>query len=144
MKKIELNSDEIEQMNYNDVAYLVLEANNKKMKIIDLLNAVGEAMQLDESECQAHITDFFELLSTDKRFIMLEDGFWDLKVKHSKGMQLDSEDEDEDIILEDEDEQSEEIDEDTYDETKADDDDVDDDDLQDLVIIDDVDDEAGL
>lgn len=145
MKKIELNSDEIEQMNYNDVAFIVLKENDKKMKIIDLLNEVGKAMQLDEDECQAHITDFFELLSTDKRFIMLDDGYWDLKIKHNKGMQLDADDDDEEIILEDEEDPNEENDADeNYDGTKADDDDVEDDDLSDLVIIDDIDEESGL
>ena len=142
MKNIQLEAEEIEQMNYNDVAYVILEASNKKMKIIDLLNEVGRLMQKDEAEIQEHITDFFELLSTDKRFIMLDDGYWDLRVKHNKGMQLDSEDEDEDIILEDEETTDE--DEEEYDETKAEDDDVEDDDLSDLVIIDDVDEETGL
>ena len=143
MKKIELTTEEIEQMNYNDVAYVILEANNKKMKIIDLLNEVGKLMQKDEEETQAHITDFFELLSTDKRFIMLDDGYWDLRVKHNKGMQLDNDEEDEDIILEEE-ETQEEDEEDSYDDTKSEDDDVEDDDLSDLVIIDDVDEETSL
>ena len=50
MKNIQLEAEEIEQMNYNDVAYVILEASNKKMKIIDLLNEVGRLMQKDEAE----------------------------------------------------------------------------------------------
>ncbi len=143
MKKIELTSEELEQMNYNDVAFVILQSSNKKMKIIDLLNEVGKLMNLDENECQEHITDFFELLSTDKRFIMLEEGYWDLRIKHNKGMQLDSEDEDEEMVLEEDSQEDDEEDETNYDESKEDDD-VEEDDLSDLVIIDDVDEDSAM
>ncbi len=143
MKKVEISEEELEQMNYNDIAYVILEQYGKKMKINDLFSEVGSLLNIDSDLYQSHIADFFELLSTDKRFIMLEDGYWDLKIKHNKGMEsfLDEEDE-EDIVIEDDDlenESEEEFDE----ETKDEDDDVDDDDLADLVIVDDIDEEAN-
>ncbi len=145
MKKIEISQEELEMMNYNDIAYVILEQNGKKMKITELFSEVCKLLSLDENQYQSHIADFFEILSTDKRFIMLNDGYWDLKVKHSKGMVIeeDDEDEDEDIVLDEED--SEEVDTiyDGDDESTSDDD-VDDDDLADLVIIDDGDDENNL
>lgn len=134
MKKIELTDEELEMMNYNDIAHVILEKNNKKMKINDLFREVVKLLKQDESEYQDYIADFFQLLSTDKRFIMLEDGYWDLKIKHNKGMVIENEDEDEDIIIENEDETEEDYEDD---EDKESDDDVEEDDLSDLVIIDD-------
>lgn len=142
MKKIEISSEELEMMNYNDVAFLVLENANKKMKLMDLYKEVSKILGLDPED-QSHLTDLFELLSTDKRFIMLEQGYWDLSIKHNKGMVIESDDEeDEEVILEEE----ETDDDDMYEEDKdkETDDDVEEDDLSDLVIIDDVDDEANL
>lgn len=140
MKKIELSQEEVEMMNYNDIAYLILEKKGKKMKIIDLFNEVGKLLNMDSDEFQAHITDFFELLSTDKRFIMLDKGYWDLSIKHNKGMLLEEDDEEdeEELIIEEDDVQEDYDDEDTSD------DDVEEDDLSDLVIIDDTDDESNM
>ena len=140
MKKIEISEEELEMMNYNDVAHVILEQNGKKMKISDLFKEVCKLLKLDDSEYQTYIADFFELLSTDKRFIMLEEGFWDLKIKHNKGMIIEADEEDEEEIILEEEEVEEEID--MYDEdVKSDDDDIEEDDLSDLVIIDDGDEE---
>lgn len=141
MKNIQVSEEELEMMNYNDIAFLILEKNGKKMKINALFTEVGKLLKLDEDTYQSHIGDFFELLSTDKRFIMLEDGNWDLRVKHNKGMEdFDDEDEEDDIIIEEEEDTETGFDED---EDKNEDDDVDDDDLSDLVIVDDMEDEAN-
>ena len=143
MKKIEISAEELELMNYNDVAHVILEANEKKMKLHELFLEVCKVLDLDESEYETYITDFFELLSTDKRFIMLDAGYWDLKIKHNKGMEIETEDEDEeDIILEDEEDSNE--DDSMYDSEKAEDDDIEEDDLADLVIVDDSDEENNL
>lgn len=144
MKKVEISEEELEQMNYDDIAYVILEQNGKKMKINDLFSEVGKLLNMDSDLYQSHIADFFELLSTDKRFIMLEDGYWDLKIKHNKGMEsfLDEEDDEEDIVIEDEEDDTNSED-DYSDDAKEDDDDVDEDDLADLVIVDDIDEEAN-
>lgn len=142
MKNIQVSDEELEMMNYNDIAFLILEKNGKKMRINDLFSEVGKLLKLDKETYQSHIGDFFELLSTDKRFIMLEDGSWDLKVKHNKGMEnFDDEDDEDDIIIEEEDDTSDTVFDD--DEEKREDDDVDDDDLSDLVIVDDMEDESN-
>ncbi len=144
MKKIKISEEELEQMNYNDIAHIILTEKGKKMKINDLFKEVGELLNLNSEEYQSYIGDFFELLSTDKRFIMLEDGYWDLKIKHNKGMEtFEDEDEEEDVIIIDEDNMDNE---EAYDDdnTKSSDDDVSDDDLSDLVIVDDIEDEANI
>ena len=81
---------------------------------------------------------FFDVLSTDQRFIMLENGLWDLKTKHSVKVVVDNEDEEDEDIEEDLelDDIEEEQEEDIYAEDNDDDDIADDDDLKDLVIID--------
>ena len=137
MTKNDISSEELEQMNYNDIAHLILQKKGKMVKITDLFKEVCELLDLNEEEYQSHIADFFELLSTDKRFVMLDNGFWDLKIKHNKGMVIDEEeDEEEDIVLDEvEEEPDDYVDEDVKD------DDVEEDDLADLVIIDDTDDE---
>lgn len=142
MKKIEISDEELEQMNYNDIAHVILTENGKKMKIIDLFHEVGKLLNLEDATYESHLADFFELLSTDKRFIMLDDGYWDLRVKHNKGMIIEADEDEEDLELEGEDDQ-----EDMYtdeEEDKSEDDDVDDDDLADLVIIDDTDEENNM
>jgi len=143
MKQIEISEEELELMNYNDIAHIILENNGKKMKITDLFSDVSAMLKLDENLYQDYIGDFFELLSTDKRFIMLDDGFWDLRIKHHKGMEsFDEEEEEEEIIIEDDDDDSSS--DVMYDDSSKSDDDMGEDDLSDLVIVDDIEDESEL
>ena len=65
MKNVNISSEDLELMNYNDVAYVILENNKSQMKIADLFKGVCKVMNLDDDEFQSHIGDFFELLSTD-------------------------------------------------------------------------------
>lgn len=139
MKTIKLTSEQIEQMSYTDVANLVLKENGKKMKIQDLFQKVIKLMKLPDSYFESKIGDFFGLLSTDKRFIMLEKGFWDVADNHSKKVIIDDEEDEEEIDttdIEDEEIDDEESDEVNYDDDTVDDDEEDDD-LKDLVIMDD-------
>ncbi len=137
MKKINLTEEELATMSYDDVAYLILENNQKKMKIQDLFKEVIKVMNLGDSAFEEHLADFFELLSTDKRFIMVEKGYWDLKINHSTKLIIDDEDDDEEILDEVEETNEDEEEEETinYDEELVDDDDAEDD-LKDLVILD--------
>ena len=138
MKTIKLTSEQIEQMSYTDVANLVLKENGNKMKIQDLFQQVIKLMQLPDSYFESKIGDFFGLLSTDKRFTMLEKGFWDLAENHSKKVIIDDDEEEEEIETTEIDDivDDEEIDDVNYDDDTVDDDE-DDDDLKDLVIMDD-------
>lgn len=138
MKSIKLSTEELEQMSYADVASLVLKENGKKMTIQDLFKNVIKIMGLPDSYFENKIADFFGLISTDQRFIMLEKGFWDLKSNHSTKVVIDDDEEDEEIIVEDEEDEiieDEESDEINYDDDTVEDDDEDDD-LKDLVIMD--------
>ena len=146
MKLSNIPKDELEAMNYDDIAYIILNEEKTKMKINELFKKVCDALELPENAFEEKIADFFELLTTDKRFIMLEDGFWDLREHHNPKVVVDDE-EDEETLISDADEEAEdeliedENEEDIFYDTDADDD-LPDDELEDLVVID-VDDEEA-
>ena len=139
MKLKDLTKAELEAMSYDDIAELILIETNRQMKINELFKEVCNLLELSENEFMDKLPAFFDVLSTDQRFLMIENGLWDLKSKHSVKIVVDNEDEEEDVEedldLEDLDEVEEEEDIFTDD---NDDDDLtdDDDDLKDLVIID--------
>ncbi len=135
MKLKDYKKEDLELMGYDDIAVLVLQEVNKKMKITDLFKKVCNLLGLSDKEYEQRIGDFFELLSTNKNFIMLENGYWDLKSKHNSKVIIDEDDEEiVDSIDEDEEMDDEEEEDIFYD--GDDDDDVEEDDLKDLVVID--------
>ncbi len=138
----DIPKEELETMGYDEIAYLVLESNGKKMKLFDLFKKVCKALNLPDETVEERIADFFELLSINKKFVLLPNGYWDLAVNHAQDMVVEDEDDSEvsDEIDEEELEDSEENeDEDIFYDNDLDDNDEEDDDLKDLVIIDDED-----
>ena len=137
--KLDISKEELETMSYDDVAYIILKTKKKKMKIQDLFKLVIKSMELPEKSFEDHIADFFGLLSTDQRFVMLEKGYWDLKENHKAEVVIDDDDEEiEEEIKENTEEDTEGDTEETinYDDELIDDDETEDD-LKDLVVIDD-------
>ena len=96
--KVKLTEEQKESMSYADIAFLILNSDSKKIKIQDLFKKVIKLLGLTEEDYTNNIGDFFELLLIDKRFIMLENAYCDLKINHSTRIVFD-EDEDEDIDL---------------------------------------------
>ena len=141
MKLKDLTKAELEAMSYDDIALMVLSESNRQMKINELFKEVCNHLELSEDEFVDKLPAFFDVLSTDHRFIMLENGLWDLRTKHATKVVLDPE-EDEEDIEEDIDLEEIEEDEEEKEDIYADEDDTDDltdedDDLKNLVIIDD-------
>lgn len=135
----ELSKEELETMGYDEIAYLVLEEAGKKMKLLDLFKKVCKALELPETTIEDRIGDFFELLSINKKFVLLANGYWDLATKHVQNIVVEDEDDSftEESIEEDTEENIElEEDEDIFYDNELDDNDDDEDDLKDLVIID--------
>lgn len=134
----ELSKEELETMSYDEIAYLILQDSGKKMKLLDLFKKVCKVLELPEGTVEERIGDFFELLSINKKFVLLPKGYWDLATKHAQDIVVEDDEDDipsdetleEDIIEEDNNE-----DDIYYDDDLEDDDE--DDDLKDLVIIDD-------
>lgn len=146
MKLKDLTKEELEAMSYDDIAEIILTETGKQMKANELFKEVCKLLKLSEDEFVEKLPAFFDVLTTDKRFIMLENGLWDLKHKHSTKVVIDDTDEEEDEDIEDiEVEEIEEESEDIYsDDDDNDDLDNDNDDLKDLVIIDEDDEANGL
>ena len=138
MKLKDLTPEDIDAMSYDDLALMILTETNKQMKINELFKEVCKYARLSDDEYVDKLPAFFDVLSTDHRFIMLENGLWDLKTKHSTKVVIDNEDEEEDLIEEDIDIEEEEPEEENIYSDDSDSDDIsdDDDDLKDLVIID--------
>ena len=110
MKIKNLSKAELEAMSYDDIAELILKETNRQMKINELFKEVCNLLELSENEFMDKLPAFFDVLSTDQRFLMIENGLWDLKSKHSVKIVVDNEDEEEDVEedldLEDLDEES--------------------------------------
>jgi DNA-directed RNA polymerase delta subunit len=94
MKLKDYTVEELETMGYDEIANLVLSESNKKMKLIDLFGKVNLALGREADSDLDHITDFFELLSTNKKFVMLDNGYWDLQTKHKSQVVIEDDDED--------------------------------------------------
>ena len=135
MSLSKMNQEEIELLSYTDIAKLYLEENKKTLNTAELFREVCNLLSLSEAEYQDKIADFFQSLTTSKEFILLEDGKWDLKSKHSVKVVMDElyeeKDEDEEYELEPEDEMTEEDEFNSID----DEEDYADDDLSDLTIL---------
>lgn len=141
MKFKNITKEELETMSLDDIAYLILKEKNKKMKTIDIFKIISEELGFTEREFDEKIADFFALLATEKRFIQLEKGFWDLRENHISKVTLDEVEEsaEEDDLLIDkaalEDEETEDT-TDYFDSAIDTEDEETEDDLKGLVIID--------
>lgn len=141
MKITDLSKEELESKSYDDIAYMILESSGEKVKITDLFKQICDLLGLSNEEYEAKIADFFQVLSTDHRFIMLEKGFWDLRSRHQAKIIIEDDEEDIDANLEEEEELEENDENVYYDEDEPTDDD--DDDLQGLVVVNDDSDEEN-
>ena len=137
MKLKDISKEELEMMGYAELAEIVLNESKKKMKIADIFKKICKALGLTDAEYEDRISEFFEIVSTNKLFTILPQGYCDLKTRHNTKVIMD--DEEEEIVI-DEDIENEEIEDEEetedifYDDTE--DDDIPDDDLQDFVVVD--------
>ena len=137
-----MTKDELELLSNKDITNLILEDSKKSMNTAELFRKIIKLLELPESYFESKIADYYTALATDKRFLLLEDGTWDLRSRHTsdKVVKVTDEEDDEDVEPKDEEEDEDDEDslsEDSYDDTE--DTDYDDDtseELNDLVIID--------
>jgi len=127
-----MKKEELELLSFTDIAYEILKEEKQSKSTVDIFRRISELLELSEDEFALKIGDFYTTLTTDKRFLALEDGNWDLKERHSTKVVIDDDD-DIDIEIEENTDNIEEEDISTdYDENE----DYTDDDLEDLVVID--------
>ncbi len=136
-----MKKDELELLSNKDIAYMILEESKRKLNTADLFTKIMKLLELPESVFEKKIADFYTALATDKRFILLENGKWDLRSNHTSDKVIkvsDEDDEEETEEEEDEEEkQEEDLEEDSFDDTEDEDYDEDtNEELKDLVIID--------
>lgn len=139
---IKMKKEELELISNKDIAAMILEDSKRNLNTAELFKKIIKLLELSESTFEAKIADFYTALATDKRFILLDNGKWDLRSNHTsdKVVKLSTDDDDDDEDEETEEDKIEDIqdNEDNYDDTD-DDSDYDDDtneELKDLVVID--------
>lgn len=140
MKLKNVSKEILETMPFDDIAYMILKENGKKMKTDDIFKIICDELNLGGKAFENQIGDFFALLATEKRFIQLKKGFWDLRENHTAEISIkEIEDEmEEEILIEDTEDDIDNNDEnaDYYDELDDTEDEEPDDDLKDLVVVD--------
>ncbi len=141
MKLKQIPKEELELMGYDDIALLILQESGKKMKLRDIFAKVINVLGLPEETIDEELMEFFELMSTNKKFVMLDKGYWDLQSRHKLDLVFDMEEDDEELENEEENniEEETEEDDDIFYDKDDETDDVAEDDLADLVVVDDID-----
>lgn len=132
-----MTKDELELLSNKDITNLLLEEKGKQTTP-DLFKKIIKLLELPESTFDNKIGDYYTSLTTDKRFILLEDGKWDLRSRYTSDKIIKIDDEDEEEDMEEDIEEIIEEETDNYDSIDNDEDDLDtdDDDLKDLVVLD--------
>ena len=134
-----MSKDELELLSNKDITNLLLTEKGCQ-STPDLFNKIIKLLELPAGTFDKKIGDYYTSLTTDKRFVILDDGKWDLKSRYTSDrlIKLEEDDDDEEIddIEEINDEEEEETDD--FDRVESDESDIDDteDDLKDLVVID--------
>ena len=123
MKKLEkMTQEELEQLGNKDIACLLLEEQGP-MNTGDVFKKIIEILKLPKNTFDSKIGDFYTSLATDKRFILLDDGCWDLRNHHTSDKVI--------KIVEEEDDEEESKEEVTTEEDSFDDGDETEDDYDD-------------
>lgn len=89
MNLSKMTKEELELLSYTDIAKLFLNEKKTTLNTAELFREVCNLLDLSEREYQDKIADFFQSLTTSKEFILLSDGKWDLKSKHSVKVAMD-------------------------------------------------------
>ena len=135
-----MKKEELELLSNKDITCLILDDSKKSMNTAELFKKIIELLELPESTFENKIADYYTALSTDKRFILLKDGTWDLRNRHTsdKIVKVSDDDDDEDENNEEKEETDEDDeDEDNYDDQEPEEYDEDtNEELKDLVILD--------
>ena len=131
-----MTKEELELLSYKDITNLLLEEEGPK-NTPELFKKIVKLLELSDSFYESKIGDYYMMLTTDKRFLLLDDGNWDLRSRHTSDKIVTVEDEEEETELEDSAVKAkDETDEIDYDLEQDDEFDDTDDDLKDLVILD--------
>lgn len=137
-----MKKEDLELLSNKDITYMLIKEAKKPLSTADLFKQIIKLLDLPESTFENKIADYYTALSTDKRFVLLSDGTWDLREHHtSDSLKTDDDDDETDEEEDEEEEKEDSMEEDSEEDDYSDSDDnpYDDskEDLKDLVIIDD-------
>lgn len=140
MKLKNMKLEELELLSYSDLTYKILKEEKKTMNTPTIFHKICDLLGYSDDDFASKVGDYYTSLNNDKRFVMLDNGEWDVRDNHAIDISLEDEDEEELVSDEEEieeDEIEEELEEDNID-AVMDDDDLDDeeDDLDDLAVLD--------
>ena len=130
--------EELELLSFSDIAYQLIKEEKRLMTTADVFKIVCKLRKIKKAGYEAKIADFFTVLTTDKRFILLENGEWDLKERHTAQVEIDQIIEEEIIEEIEEEAENSEVDKDIellVDINEEDFDDTETNELEDLVIV---------
>ena len=133
----DMKKEDLELLSYKDITNLLLEEKGEQ-NTANLFKKIIKLLELPESVFDQKIGDYYTSLTTDKRFILLDDGKWDLRSRHTSDKIIKIVDEEDDEDLEAIQEEEEEEEREDFDSMESDDDidNSDDEDLKDLVVLD--------
>ena len=141
MSLSKMKKEDLELLSNKDITNLILEENKKPLNTAELFKKIIKLLELPDSVFETKIGDYYTALSTDKRFILLDDGTWDLRSRHTSDKVVkvtDEDDEEEEETDADSEQLDQEVDieEDDYDDTDEEYDEDTNEELKDLVVID--------
>lgn len=132
-----MTKEELETLSYADLSEMIIKEEKKSLNTPTIFKKICELLELSDEEYQSQIGDFYTSLTTDKRFILLDNACWDLRDNHAIDIVLDEDDDEEQS--EEEEEETEDSEDNEEDIDTVNDDDIieqDEDDLEDLTILD--------
>ena len=133
----DMTKEDLELLSYKDITNLLLKEEGPK-NTPDLFKKIVDLLELNDGFYESKIGDYYMMLTTDKRFILLGDGNWDLRERHTSDKIVTIEEDEDDTDIDEGNikvKDEEELDDD-YDLSQEDDYDDSDDDLKDLVVLD--------
>ena len=141
MKLKNMSQEELQLLSYTDLTYKILKEEKKTLNTPTIFRKICDLLGYSDEEYAEKIGDYYTSLTIDKRFVMLENGEWDIRDNHVLNISLEDDDEEE---LESEEEEEKDDDENTDEEEEnidsvIDDDELDDDvdnDIEELAVLD--------
>ncbi len=130
--------EELELLSYTDIAYELLKLDKKPKTTHELFSEVCKLLEINNDTMLDMIGDFYTTLTTDKRFLLLDNAEWDLREFHVVKPIVDDEEDDEESSEEpEEDEDADETEDEAITEDTDDYEESDEgmDDLDDLAIV---------
>ena len=98
MKLNKMAKDELESYSHLELAEMILKEEKKSLDTPSIFKKICKLLELSDEDYENKIGDFYTSLTTDKKFILLPNGTWDLRDHHSSSVNLEETEEEEDLV----------------------------------------------